>query len=453
MLFAEGSDWFWWYGSDQESGDDGYFDEAFRDLLGTVYDALGQDRPGFLEVPIIPETPSIVLAPTGLTTIVIDGVFDDWHDAADDPTLSAAFDQESLFLRYNGNRPASAYLGAPRGEKTATTADGIPLGFGATHVVRFDDPCGAGPVLSEFSPIDCAGGDGSIEVAIPLDSLGALAPGDLILAKIDYGSGELHPLELGPIALQVPDISDVAVFLDISDPVGDDHGPGRYTYPSDAVFTQGSYDIERFTVGTENDQLVLAFDMVAPIQNPWGSPRNFSVQTFDIYIDTDPGTDNGERSLIDGRNASVAEGSGWEYGITVEGWEPAIYRAGAEGTVEETRPSFDIAVFGGQGRVVARIPLELLGEGDPAAWGYAAVVLSQEGFPSEGVRRVRDVEANAEAFRLGGAPDDANHTRIIDVAWAAAGEQEDLLTSYPGAASLDGLEPDDFGIVPMATTP
>ena len=34
MLFAEGSDWFWWYGSDQESGDDGYFDLAYRDLLG-----------------------------------------------------------------------------------------------------------------------------------------------------------------------------------------------------------------------------------------------------------------------------------------------------------------------------------------------------------------------------------------------------------------------------------
>jgi carbohydrate-binding DOMON domain-containing protein len=191
--------------------------------------------------------------------------------------------------------------------------------------------------------------------------------------------------------------------------------------------------------------------MVAPIQNPWGSPRNFSIQTFDVYIDTDVGSDNGERSLLDGRNASVAEGSGWEFGITIEGWEPAIYRAGAEGTVEETRPTFDVAVFGDQGRVVVRIPLSLLGVGDPASWGYAAVVLSQEGFPSQGVRRVRDVQANAEQFRLGGAPDDANHTRIIDVAWATEGEQEELLSTYPGSASLDGLEPDDFGLVPMAT--
>jgi len=38
MMFAEGSDWFWWYGSDQDSGDDGYFDAAFRELIGQVYD-------------------------------------------------------------------------------------------------------------------------------------------------------------------------------------------------------------------------------------------------------------------------------------------------------------------------------------------------------------------------------------------------------------------------------
>ena len=62
MLFAEGSDWFWWYGSDQESGDDGFFDRAFRELLGQVYDRLGRERPPFLQVPIIPSAPVPVSA-------------------------------------------------------------------------------------------------------------------------------------------------------------------------------------------------------------------------------------------------------------------------------------------------------------------------------------------------------------------------------------------------------
>ncbi len=40
MYLAEGSDWFWWYGADQDSGNDAYFDEGFRALLANVYTSL-----------------------------------------------------------------------------------------------------------------------------------------------------------------------------------------------------------------------------------------------------------------------------------------------------------------------------------------------------------------------------------------------------------------------------
>jgi hypothetical protein len=75
--------------------------------------------------------------------------------------------------------------------------------------------------------------------------------------------------------------------------------------------------------------------------------------------------------------------------------------------------------------------------------------MSQEGFPSTGVRRVRDVETSAQQFRLGGAPNDANHTRIIDVASATEGEQEQLLSSYESSPTIEGLSSADFGRVPV----
>ena len=53
MLLAEGSDWFWWYGSDQSSGNDDYFGSAFRNLLKNVYTSLGQEPPSYLDIPII----------------------------------------------------------------------------------------------------------------------------------------------------------------------------------------------------------------------------------------------------------------------------------------------------------------------------------------------------------------------------------------------------------------
>lgn len=357
------------------------------------------------------------------------------------------FDRENLYLFVGTNGDFTVYLGVPTGEKVAVTPDGVPLGFGATRMVQwFAGEASVCTVAGECVSIPSTGGNGTA-MAVPLSELAPLEPGDLVLAKVVEGTRFVP--QAGPMAFQVPDFSNVTVFLEVDDPQGDDHGPGTYTYPTDGVFTAGSYDLESFAAGTEGEDLVLAFDVVAPIQNPWGSPRNLSIQTFDVYIDTDPGTGTGARLLLDGRNASLAEGSGWEYGITIEGWEPAIYVASADGTTEETRPSFDVAVFGDQGRVVVRVPLSLLGGGDPTTWAYAAMVMSQEGFPSTGVRRIRDVESAAQQFRLGGAPNDVNHTRIVDVASAVEGEQEELLSSYSGAASLEGLGPDDFGVVPL----
>ena len=69
MLFAEGSDWFWWYGDDQTSGNDDYFDTAFRELIGQMYDALGQERPPYVSVPIIPRMSSSPVAASRETNI------------------------------------------------------------------------------------------------------------------------------------------------------------------------------------------------------------------------------------------------------------------------------------------------------------------------------------------------------------------------------------------------
>ena len=52
ILLAEGSDWFWWYGDDQDSSVDEYFDKAFRTLLSNVYIELNLEIPVFLNKPI-----------------------------------------------------------------------------------------------------------------------------------------------------------------------------------------------------------------------------------------------------------------------------------------------------------------------------------------------------------------------------------------------------------------
>jgi hypothetical protein len=85
---------------------------------------------------------------------------------------------------------------------------------------------------------------------------------------------------------------------------------------------------------------------------------------------------------------------------------------------------------------------------DPTTFGYTAMVLSQDGFPSAGVMRVRDVESEASQWRIGGGPDDTNHTRIIDLVFS--GDQAEALGTYPASQeSVGKLGPDDFAQVPL----
>ena len=66
MLAAEGSDWFWWYGSDQTSPNEGEFDRIFRGTLANVYTLIGKEAPQFLAEPVsAAATPMVVPSAVG----------------------------------------------------------------------------------------------------------------------------------------------------------------------------------------------------------------------------------------------------------------------------------------------------------------------------------------------------------------------------------------------------
>ena len=347
--------------------------------------------------------------------------------------LYYAFDQENMYLRVDGPSAATVstqeiYLGAPSGSERAVTLDDQVLGFGATQLIRFESdplPVPGNPQLPECQELEGAIDGSSYIVAVPVRTFGALEEGDRVFVKTNFGT--LFPAE-GPAVAQAPNLSDFEAIRAVADPSGDDHGPGSYTYPTDGVFIPNSYDLRSFEVGESGDNLVFNLEVNTIINNPWGSPNGLAIQTFDIYIDKDPGAGTGAQDLIDGRNAALTPENGWEYGVTVEGWQPAIYVADTDGSTEETKPTFDVVVLGDRGKVIVRVPRELFGDGDPAEWGYGVAVMSQEGFPSAGVRRVRDVSPSAEQFRVGGGDSAAGDTRIIDALWETEGEAEPLLS-------------------------
>jgi carbohydrate-binding DOMON domain-containing protein len=284
--------------------------------------------------------------------------------------------------------------------------------------------------------------------------LGELKTGDALkMALVVQPEGDVLPAA-GPAHVLMPDLGETTTLLLIDDPIGDDYGPGTYVYPEDAVFKESVFDAQTFEVGMDEENLVFKFSFVGPVENAWGSPNGLSLQTLDVYIDTDPGTGTGARMLLPGRNAALQEGYGWEIAVWAEGWNPQVLKVDPE-TLEakaysEATGGLKIIVDAAKNAVIVRVPLSFLPESDPSTWAYAAVVLSQEGYPSEGVWRVRDIEETPAQWRFGGAPVDVNHTRIIDLIMST--EQAEILAAYPSSQSdMDSLTPDDFPQIPMFT--
>ncbi len=87
---AEGSDWFWWFGSDQNSGNDQAFDQQFRDTLKQMYLALNETPPPQLDIPIIqPGAVAADIASSGQISGTVDGL--------------AGQDERELFSRYTNS--------------------------------------------------------------------------------------------------------------------------------------------------------------------------------------------------------------------------------------------------------------------------------------------------------------------------------------------------------------
>ncbi len=480
MYLAEGSDWFWWYGSDQDSGQDEYFDEGFRALLAKVYQSLGEPVPTFVNVPIIPKKPAKAEQEVrGLSTPTVDGKSapGEWDNAAlftsgalaAGMNLAYAFDARALYVRLNYSQvlPAGTrlgiYIAAPRAAQVlpfARSAGETPflLGIAASHLFEWD---GQNFLAYQAGKMDWEGGKpvgvaaqgtDTFEAAIPWEALGELEAGDdlrMVLAILPAGTA--LPVQ-GPAQIVLPDLGTATVILEINDPEKDDHGPGTYVYPTDSVFKPQVFDLKSFSVAYDDKNIIFKFAFYGPIPNPWGSPNNLALQTLDVYVDKDPGAGTGARLLLPGRNAALTAGSGWEYAVWAEGWTPQIVAPDPQtGTPKQvTGVSFKIIVDPAARTVTLRVPRSVFGEGDPQAWGYVAAVLSQEGFPSTGVWRVRDVNPTAAQWRFGGGPDDVNHTRIIDLAWDGTPTQEEILSTYPSSkADIATLGPDDFPQIPL----
>lgn len=206
--------------------------------------------------------------------------------------------------------------------------------------------------------------------------------------------------------------------VEFRDPAGDDNGPGTYTYPTDAVFKAGSFDLTGFKVEKLGDKLNFEATMNATLEDPWRMNTGFSVQMLVIFIDQDNKRGSGFTDATPGSSARFAPDDAWDKAVIMSPQSPE--RVAKEIAAKAGPMQGAILVPSrtkGAGRkIYGSVPLpDLGGDGDFTHWGYQVVVQSNEGFPAGNDLLTRRVSEEAGSQRFGGGNDEACDPNIIDV--------------------------------------
>ena len=216
------------------------------------------------------------------------------------------------------------------------------------------------------------------------------------------------------------------------DPTGDDKGPGGYTYPTDAVYTPGSFDLVEVSVdGTDNLDFKVTFN--DRLADPWGMGVGFATQMVFIFIDKDGEAGKGHTKSLPGLNVEFAPESAWEK-VVVFSPQPQS-RVLAEVKAKAADLAADIVVprrTGGAGNTIsAKVKLDELGGGDPSKWGYQVVVQSNEGFPDKADLLSRKVNEFEGQHRFGGGNDAECDPHVMDIlAGKGAGTPDEAQAQY-----------------------
>ena len=121
LFIAEGSDWFWWYGEPNNSGQDYVFDYMFREHLKNIYIILGKEPPEYLDESLITKVEMPFKLPSRSISPRMDGLsesYDDWYHSGNYSLLDGPVfrenknvdkihfgcDSENLYFRLHVNK-------------------------------------------------------------------------------------------------------------------------------------------------------------------------------------------------------------------------------------------------------------------------------------------------------------------------------------------------------------
>jgi carbohydrate-binding DOMON domain-containing protein len=214
-------------------------------------------------------------------------------------------------------------------------------------------------------------------------------------------------------------VATAAVAQDVSfkDPVGDDNGPGTYTYPTDGVYRAGSFDLTSLKMKVSGGKATIEVAQNSQLEDKcWTMQFGFCVQEVFVFIKTDPNT--GHTEGLPGLNVQFAPDAGWNKVIIISPQPPSRVRQEVELKVAKAlQPDVIVPnrVRGGGTIISTSVDLKNIGEGDITTWGYQVVMQSNEGFPAPTDLMTRKVNEYEGQHRFGGGTDSDCDPHVMDL--------------------------------------
>ncbi len=237
-------------------------------------------------------------------------------------------------------------------------------------------------------------------------------------------------------------VSDVTLpgttVLNVSDPTGDDNGPGTYVYPTSSNFAPGSFDLTRFQVNETSTDVYIQTTL-ANLVNTFGS--DFGAQLLDIYVRNPAASPTSTAAPFTTRKYTIAPADAWTQRLEAQGFAPTVWVDPSGAAVGSAQLITDIPSH------TATLVLPRAQFGDPTSgWVFTVALTGQDGFSSD---QARAFTQPGQDFTFGvcapggTAPictvDPSTVPKVMDTITPAGVSQDTELNPLDGAVELQGV--------------
>jgi glucoamylase len=234
------------------------------------------------------------------------------------------------------------------------------------------------------------------------------------------------------------DVTSGTTSLDVTDPPGDDNGPGTYQYPTASDFHPGAFDLTRFQVISDGTTVYLQATL-NNLDPTFGSA--LGAQLLDVYVHAPGASPTSTAAAYTSRNYTIAPADAWSQLVEVQGFASPVWQDAAG----NSRGTAFVAASQSSKTITIGLPEAAFGTPGPG-WSFSVVLTGQDGFSSDQARAFT-ATPGADSFGVcapgGGSPicamDPATVPKAMDIIAPAGADQATELDPTKGPVVIQGV--------------